>query len=194
MKTKLVQGLLAAVAFGAVSLGAAGEAAAITPVPQGTFKVAAERMAGVSLTFGGGGDPLFGTGLLWGNPAPLQFPRVGLDYFVIDGLSIGGSAGIQVLAGNGGSVFVGGILPRVGYAFALSPSIDFWPRGGIGFIGQDGGGGFGGGGTYGVLFLEAPFIWNITPDVGLAFGPALDVNLDAGQTTLGGNAGIVVTF
>lgn len=193
MKTKLVQGLLAAAAFGAVSLGAAGEAAAVTPVPQGTFKVAAERMAGLSISFGGGGDPVFATGLLWGNPGHLQFPRVGLDYFVIDGLSIGGTAGIQY-TGNGGGQFVGGILPRVGYAFALSPAIDFWPRGGIGFIGVDNGGAFGGGGTYGVLFLEGPFIWNITPDVGLEFGPALDIQLDSGIATLGGNAGIVVTF
>ncbi len=171
-------------ALGALTFAPAASAQA---VPQGTFTVAAERMVGLGITFGQGGDPVFGTGLFWGGQGVLDFPRIGVDYFVIDGLSIGGSLGLRYTSAGTG-FFQAGILPRIGYAFALSSSIDFWPRGGIGFVTNDPGT------TEGALYLEAPFVWNVNQHVGFEFGPAFDALLGPGILTLGGNAGMVARF
>lgn len=194
MKAKLLQGLLAGAAFGAASLGFVDDAAAVQPIRQGTLTVAAERLTGLGLTFNNG-NAEFGTGILIGSPLPMQFPRIGVDYFVIDGLSIGGTLGLSYY--TAGEQFQAAVLPRVGYAFSLSQQIDFWPRGGIGFMGWDNGGGPffpGGGGVSGVLFLEGTFVWNVLPNAGIEFGPTLDILLDSGTTTLAGNGGIVLKF
>jgi len=179
---------MAAAGFMGVSLGFTQHAAA-EPVQQGTMILAAERMAGFALYLGNGNaegsvtlfNPLF-------SPFAYQFPRVGFDYFVIDGLSIGGHAGVSHFYNTTVLTF----LPRVGYAFSLSDTIDFWPRGGVGYLGLDGGGGM----TH-VAFLnfEGMFLWNFIEHAGLEFGPTLDVGLtDGGHTELGGNLGIFARF
>jgi len=185
MRTKFINSLSLSAVFAFSLLATAGEAQAANAVPKGTFKLGAERLAGFGVTFGPG-DPFFATGLFVGNAAELQFPRVGADFFIIDGLSLGGTLGLAYRGDS--NVFMGIVLPRVGYAFALSPSIDFWPRGGIGIRGTDPGG------SAAILDFEGAFIWNINPVVGLEFGPALDANLDTGSVTLAGNAGLVATF
>jgi hypothetical protein len=184
-----VQGLVAAAAFAATTLGHSGEAAALDTVDKGTIVIAAERMTGFALVFGGP-QVEFGAGLLTGgNPAPLNFPRIGGDYFIIDGLSIGGNLGIQHYTAGGGQT-QWAILPRVGYAFALSNWIDFWPRGGVGVYGNDPGGY-----TSALLTLDANFLWHIFEHVGMEFGPQLDVALASPSvSTLGGSCGLFMNF
>lgn len=187
MQKKLTP-LASLAALGALTF--APEASAIEPIRQGTFTVAAERMAGLGVWFQNGGGDAFGISLLASqNPLPFQSPRIGADYFVIDGLSIGGHLGLSHVSGGGplgGDQTYFAVVPRVGYAFALSPSIDFWPRGGIGIVGSNGW-------SSGILTLEGAFLWNIVDHVALEFGPNLDVVFEAG-TGLGGTVGLLARF
>lgn len=188
------QGVVAAAAL-AGTFAISEQAQAGPPVPKGTMKLAAERMVGFSLNIPGGpADPYFSTSILASaNPGILQFPRVGFDYFVIDGLSIGGNAGMSYLGWNDALFWM--FLPRVGYAFALTPKLDFWPRGGIGIAGSDQWNGFWvGSNTTGIFVGEAMFVWNIHPNAGLEFGPTFDIEFDGGSAALAGAVGLVATF
>jgi hypothetical protein len=69
------------------------------------------------------------------DPASSSFvhPRVGIDYFVIDRLSLGGAVGLYTASGHDPQTDGTGLLlaPRVGYAIDLGRVASFWPRGGI---------------------------------------------------------------
>jgi len=185
----LKQGIIAAAALGA-SLSFVPEASAIKPVPQGTFKLAAERLISSDFTFAGGtttwNNQIFGAA---GN-APITAPRLGADYFIIDGLSLGGHASVGFNTRTNNSLQGRtAILPRVGYAFALGNVIDFWPRGGFGILVD-------GNESSGLISLEAMFLANLDKRFALEFGPAVDIPLSRfyPDAVVGGNAGFVVTF
>jgi hypothetical protein len=62
---------------------------------------------------------------------PLNRPRLAFDYFVIDGLSVGGTLGFYIINNdnrNGNGLF---LTPRVGYLIGLGEVVGFWPRGGF---------------------------------------------------------------
>ena len=70
-------------------------------------------------------------------------PRLGLDYFVTEGISVGGSlvyihqststeVGSNSADGPSSSLFL--INPRVGYAMQFDETFSFWPRAGITYI------------------------------------------------------------
>ncbi len=62
--------------------------------------------------------------------SPSVTPRAAFDYFVIDGLSLGGSISYMSHAPSGGAsqkLFM--ISPRVGYAYAFDSTFSLWGRG-----------------------------------------------------------------
>src|SRR6185503_15220765 len=62
-----------------------------------------------------------------------QAPRIGFDYFIINGLSLGGSftiVSISTDAGSGTDIL---FAPRVGYAYMFSDMFGIWPRGGFSY-------------------------------------------------------------
>jgi hypothetical protein len=189
--TRLHQACVGAFAL-SLSLSVVTEAEA-RPVPQGTFAVSAERLVTSNFHFYPGG-PRWHNQLL-GAPGwvPWDTPRVGFDYFIIDGLSLGAHLGIGFYALDGNSAGWVSFLPRVGYAFSLSQTIDFWPRVGLGIIAGDP---FYAPNDTGVLTLEGMFLANIKPWFAIEFGPAIDVPFAAGyqDVTMGANAGIVLKF
>jgi hypothetical protein len=76
--------------------------------------------------------------------SPFVAPRVGFDYFVIDGLSIGGALGYystehdgDETRGNNKTDIVKEedsgwlVAPRVGYCFMFTDMVGIWPRGGF---------------------------------------------------------------
>jgi hypothetical protein len=127
----------------------------------GTFAISAERLFGVSWTKtksegefddpgpGAPEDRKFETSttqfdfLSRGSTSgAFVIPRIGFDYFVINGLSIGGAIGYstfeedaeQTIDGDTedadedtGNLFL--VSPRVGYLFMFTPAIGIWPRG-----------------------------------------------------------------
>lgn len=176
------------------SLFSTTEASAVQPVRQGTFVVAAERLVSSNFAFGPGGTNWYNQ--FFGAPAitPFGSPRLGADYFIIDGLSLGGHVGFGLYAGGGNAQGYLALLPRVGYAFSLTRTIDFWPRVGAGFIVPIGDT------TTGVITMEGMFVYNINKMLGIEFGPALDVPLGdtfsfiGADVFLGANAGLTLSF
>jgi hypothetical protein len=177
--------------LGAVTFVAPREAKALRTTPKGSMALAAERLSGLSLAFPPVGNVYFSTHVLTAfNTGPLQDPRIGFDYFVIDGLSIGGNAGFGYNGGNDQIHWL--IEPRVGYRFGLSETWDLWPRLGVGILGA---GGAGADYTSGLITIEAPFVWKVHPALGVELTPAFDVPLASGSTVvLGATAGLVHTW
>lgn len=186
-KAKSVAGaaLLAGVLFST-------QATAVTPEPQGTLMVSAEHLATTKVSFWNGGNDWHSQVLGAPGSAPFHTPRLGVDYFVIDGLSLGGhvATGFNV-PDNGGNVqgYVA-LIPRIGYLMQLSEAWDFWPRLGAGFVA--------GGLTAdtGVVELEALFLVNLTNYFAIEFGPSTDFLFSntTPNAIVGANAGFVVKF
>jgi hypothetical protein len=143
---------------------------------------AADRLMGIYIHRGDDRETTFGIG----GPAayhPYMLPRLGLDFFVIDHLSVGGSFWWYSREGN--SNFL--LSPRIGYAIDFSRSFGFWPRGGF---------------TYRnnnidrnedeevALTLEAMFYGCPADHFALIFGPVFDIGV-AGDWAEANNIGII---
>src|SRR5690606_22113506 len=62
-----------------------------------------------------------------GHLSPVTVPRVALDIFIIESLSLGGTLGLHSNTGTSGLLF----SPRIGYAIAFNQQWGFWPKGGF---------------------------------------------------------------
>ncbi len=183
------KGILAALACVLAITFAPVSAHAVKPVSKGTFALSAERLVASNLVFYPGGPGWFNQ--ILGAPGvqtPIDTPRLGADYFIIDGLSLGGHVGIGLYVNNNTQGYLA-LVPRVGYAFSLTDKIDFWPRLGAGFL-------VFGNATIGLLEAEGMFLFNLKKYFAIEFGPALSVPFgDSGvDAVLGANAGFVVKF
>ena len=189
--------------LGALSAYAGTASAQDEFATQGTFSFGVERVFGFYLTKreldrspgpGGGPDEIsndfttFSLAYAGQPPSPYAVPRVGVDYFVIDGLSIGGGIGFasyhQEDEFDGvpdedeidSTTFL--ISPRVGYAVMFSDVIGIWPRGGFTFYTQSnevGPADF----DENAFALTLEFHLVIVPvdHVGLTVGPVIDLGL-----------------
>jgi hypothetical protein len=104
-------------------------------------------VSGTSMAFFGGLNSVSlatGNGAVSaGNGTFYNIPRLGFDYTIIKGLTLGGEAiAWFTLGGNqtfnnasqgtpGGNAF--GIAPRVGYIFSINDVLAIWPRGGLSY-------------------------------------------------------------
>ncbi|MBX3185201.1 MAG: outer membrane beta-barrel protein [Polyangiaceae bacterium] len=195
----------------------------------GQISLGAERLFGVNFgsvkveADGGAESTTSATdiGLLFngGGPTPYTIPRLALDYFVADGVSIGGSLGFTSHSGENESKLGGtttstdhpsvtsfAIAPRVGYVIPLTDGVDLWARGGITYWQRttegdpddtkDSGLGLG---------LEGLFVISPIEGFGISIGPTIDFGLsgstevgdadaDLTATNFGLNAGLVGWF
>lgn len=125
-------------------------------------------------------------------PVGFSFPRIGGDYFVIDGLSLGGSLGVFTMSGefenevmgetvDGDTGSVNGFLlaPRVGYAFMFNDTFGIWPRGGITFLhaGREADNNDEASSSVWALTIEAPLVIAPLPHVAFTVGPTLDLGV-----------------
>jgi len=115
---------------------------------KGQVTFGAERLFGFSWVHDSWNDPgpggegsgsatVFGLGWWYAQPPPMSQPRAGVDYFFADRLSLGGALGFFSGSSHDGVGYgYDGFLfaPRFGYAVDVSPSISFWPRGGLTYI------------------------------------------------------------
>lgn len=179
---------------------------------EGQLTFGVDRVMGLSFdrttdTPDSGGDIIFkSTSIsLFGNPggggaAPtLMIPRLALDFFVTEGISVGGSliyfsrtGETETDAGtaDGDTTTTFGIAPRVGYAMAFDETFSFWPRGGITyFTSKTETPGTGGGGsttnTVNGLDLTIEAMVGISPIEHFAIlaGPYLDLGLSGKAKT-----------
>lgn len=121
------------------------------------------------------------------------FPRLAADYFIIDGLSVGGAIGVMSYSGtaksgntaerdtDSGSAFL--FSPRVGYCFMFSRLIGLWPRGGFTYVGggTDNPNDTASNGIHLWAFTaEVPLVITPVPHFGFHVGPTLDLGLAGG--------------
>jgi hypothetical protein len=138
----------------------------------------AERLFGFYLdkqSFDPGGDPdttVIGIGWSFDNPsALLSVPRLGIDYFIDDHLTIGGSFGLASVSVENRDVLGILLAGRVGYAIRLTNAISFWPRGGLTFATA------GGDADLSVFGITLEGNFTFMPSDGWAFtaGPIIDL-------------------
>jgi hypothetical protein len=120
-----------------------------------------------------------GIGWTLTNPsALLTMPRVGVDYFIDEHLTVGGSFGLSSISVEDndalGILFAG----RVGYALRLTHAISFWPRGGITFATLNGEGDA----DLSVFGITLEGMFTLAPSDGWAVlaGPLLDLGFTGG--------------
>jgi hypothetical protein len=123
------------------------------------------------------------------------FPRVGADYFVIDGLSVGAALGWLHSTGEQEEEDASGetekndlptydgilFAPRVGYALMFQKMLGIWPRGGVTYVS------FSSetdavevSGNHLALTLEVPFVISPVEHVAFTVGPTLDLGISGG--------------
>ncbi len=138
---------LAALVASSVSFSAAAQSVG----NKGDFSIAAERVFGFAVGSAENEDGTTGIetetdyvkfSLLWNGQNPplgaspvFAVPRVGFDYFIIDGLSLGGAAGFSLVSTDLGPADIDTtsflLHPRVGYLAMFNDTIGIWPRGGL---------------------------------------------------------------
>jgi hypothetical protein len=167
---------------------------------QGQLAISAERLFGIEyarVSNCPGNDHCSSTviGLGWKDAASsFVQPRAGIDYFVVNHLSLGGAIGLFSGAGHNAQVDGTGFIfaPRIGYAVDLGAVASFWPRIGITYyshndyhnLGITGEANF-------ALFPRANWAFLITPhfDIG-PFGNRPN-NSDFTELVMGVNFGIM---
>ena len=191
-----------AIALGITCSGTA--LAAEGPLPAGTVAFSGERLTGfyhTTLTASSGPlsiDSTIDHFSLLGMEAdgPWDLPRIGIDGFVIDGLSLGGTvfvsnrsvntdanvaAGGLILTGGGnGSVTDFLIAPRVGYAVMFTDSVGIWPRGGVSYFHESISPDNGSGASlhFVSIDVDVPFMFALTNGFAITAGPTLGIAVD----------------
>lgn len=110
-------------------------------------------------------------GIGWYFAQWLQFnqPRLGVDFFIVDNISLGGALGFFSMSGSNASDIDGFIIsPRVGFNVPISDIVKFWPKVGLTFISVDNTRAFGIGG-------EANFAFFARPNWAFLVSPTLDL-------------------
>jgi hypothetical protein len=161
---------------------------------KGNIAISIERLFGFSYSRdnpdGNGQTQTATTISLLSNPlagatSGYTFPRLAIDGFVTDSISVGGAVGFFSTSVSPGNGDLSGFLlaPRVGYAMGLTPSITFWPRAGVTYVSAD----FGATTSSQLaLTLEAPFVFGLTDHFGLSASALLDLGIaGSNETTVG---------
>jgi hypothetical protein len=158
--------------------------------------------------FNNTGDDKINTNSFWISPSA--------DFFIIDGLSIGGLIEVSTTSGSTDRQLNNGVvqtfdiatttnftfLPRVGYLYGFNDRFGIWPRGGIGYASRQ----FtdptvnvtNKASAYGLLLdIDVGFVWRPVEPVYFHVGPELATTLGAshsvtnGGTTTTANASVL---
>jgi hypothetical protein len=186
------------VAAALATLSLSGSAwAAAGPIAEKTFTLSAERLTGIfhasaqvepAPTVGVTTIALFGSQTFASNSFlrnVYQMPRIGFDYFIINGLSLGGSFVVWTASTDNSSVTDIVLAPRVGYAYMFSDVVGIWPRGGFswahGSIDPDA--------TqeqfsnhFFALDIDVPLVIAPTPGFAITVGPLFDLTFGGSAT------------
>lgn len=189
MKTRNAHRLVAAACLACSALFVGTSAHAQELNSQGNFVFNVERLFGFYL-----GSQTVDTGpveydvdysdvsLGWNDAiSPLTQPRLGLDYFITENVTIGGSFGLysrSVDTGPANNDDTGIVFAvRAGYALRLGHAVSFWPRGGLTYttVSDDGLGA-----DYRMLALSLEGMFSLAPSEGWSFllGPTFDLGID----------------
>jgi hypothetical protein len=141
IRSAWLQALASTIVIACVAIASSAQAQELNR--QGNLVFSAERLFGFYLdkqSFDGPGPredsndtTVVGIGWSLLNPtALLTIPRVGIDYFLDEHLTLGGSLGLASVSTDDGFDTLGILFAaRVGYALRITNAISFWPRGGL---------------------------------------------------------------
>ncbi|MCL2824620.1 MAG: outer membrane beta-barrel protein [Polyangiaceae bacterium] len=108
--------------------------------------------------------------------------RPALDYFVIDGLSIGASVTLGYAKVGDADTTIYGIGPRVGYAFTITDQVAFWPKVGLEYLHMSVDyEGISGSSSSTDLFIFAPFTFAPVDHFFMGIGPHFNLHLSEGS-------------
>lgn len=103
-----------------------------------------------------------------------DLPRVGVDVFIVERLSLGGSIGFFSIDTDDDDDVSGLIFaPRVGYVIPFDQRWGFWPRGGLSYVSRE----FDNDQHLTALTLEAQFYFMPSPFVGFTAGLLADLGI-----------------
>ena len=127
----------------------------------------------------------------------LTIPRLGIDYFLTHGFTLGGSIGVWSGDFNDELTQTAFLLAaRAGYALRLGHVVSFWPRAGFTYTTLSRENSSADHYTF-ALTVEAPFVFAITEGFAFTLGPNLDLGFlaerdsrDATETVFGLMAGL----
>lgn len=108
--------------------------------------------------------------------SPVTVPRVAIDVFIIERLSLGGSLGLYSNDINNGTGAV--FSPRVGYSFAFNQNFGFWPKAGFTYYSLNNPDRH-----HFSLSLEGAFVFMPNPAVGFTATPFFDLGLSGEDET-----------
>lgn len=156
--------------------------AAPGPVKQGTLAIGAERLSGFFHTSvkheGQGTESVDQFALLSIVPlSPYDQPRAAIDYFVIDGLSLGGALAFVHLGLENGSINTFLLAPRVGYATFFNDVVGIWPRGGFSYWNRstDPDRGFGSSENHFAFEIDVPLLLAPAENFWITVGPLIGI-------------------
>jgi hypothetical protein len=139
-------------------------------------------------------------------------PRIGVDVFVIQGLSIGAAIGYASVSTSSaiedagttveqdGPTLTGFIFaPRVGYAYLFADLLGIWPRAGVTYVSIGASADDPLGGHYETsanrtaLTLEVPLVIAPSPNAAILVGPTLDLGIAGGDESTQESGGVTMT-
>ncbi len=166
----------AATASGPTSFGDAGQ-----------LTLSAERLFGYSWrhrTQGTAHDSLSTFSLLadpeGAGAAGYAWPRLGFDYFVVRGISLGAAASFFRSSGIGAATTGYELAPRLGYAAVVGPWLTVWARAGFTYFHATAE-------RFSAITIEVPLVIAVAPHLSLLIAPAADIGI-AGNINPGGSA------
>lgn len=168
-------------------------------IDKGTFALGAERLTGMfhsdekignAASQGMTSLALLGnTGYAGSVAEAWQFPRVGLDGFVTDGLSLGGSLVVLHRSLEGGTDATDLLVaPRIGFAYMFSRVVGIWPRASLAYWHQWRGSDQGGdaNGHSFAFGIDVPLLIAPVKNFAITVGPLVDFGFGGKQTTNNG--------
>jgi hypothetical protein len=143
---------------------------------------------------------------LLGNPYgsgvyPYDWPRLGLDYFVVKSISVGGAVAFARTSSGTASSNQLEVSPRVGYGMMVGPWLGVWPRAGVTYVYGTNVNGTNQSQSYLGLTIDLAAVINLAPHFALTFAPVANIGLSGKQgnadlkfTTLGAQFGLAMAF
>jgi len=126
-----------------------------------------------------------------------SWPRLGFDYFVMRGISLGAAASFFRASGNGPSLTGYELAPRIGYAAVIGPWLTAWGRLGFTYLHASGAVTE----QFSAITIEVPLVISVAQHIGLVLSPAADIGIggkigtaSTKVTDLGITFGLVLTF
>jgi len=126
--------------------------------------------------------------------AGYAWPRLGFDYFVVRGISLGAAASFFRSSGIGPANNGFELAPRLGYAAVVGPWLSIWARAGFTYL-------YTTLEQFSAITIEVPLVIAVASHLGLLISPAADIGIagkigtaSAKTTDIGLSFGLALEF